>query len=337
MFGELVVAYLFLGGAGAGGCAVASVLGLLVDAEDGRALRGGALASPRGLQFRRFFASILGVSLGCLALGVLCLALDLGRFDRLALIAFASPANLLVIGTWSLVLCAALTALSIAEWLGPRLGRPGRAKSSAGLVAWRILQVATFAAAMAAAGYTGLLLASMPSVPLWHSGWLPALFVLSSLSCGIALVVLASLVLDTAPPFRRTVALLVRTDRVVLLLEIAVLGAWLASVWVGAGGSGNVADPAHGTAAAAFESVLELIEGAYAVPFWCGLVGAGLALPLAAETVWLRLSRSVRGGQGAIALSGAAIASALAVLVGGFALRAVVVGAAMAPVVGVSF
>lgn len=337
MFGELVVAYLFLGGAGAGGCAVASALGLLVDAEDGRALCGNGFFSPRGLQFRRFFASILGISAGCLVLGVLCLAMDLGRFDRLALIAFAAPANLLVIGTWSLALCAGFAVLSLVWWIGWRSGRSARAASGAGLVLWRILQLGTLAAALVAIGYTGLLLASMSAVPLWHSVWLPVLFVLSSLSCGIALVVLASLFLGTASPFKRTVVLLVRIDRVVLLLEMAALGIWLASVWMGAGGSEEAFDPEHGTAAAAFASVVELIAGGYAVPFWCGLVGAGLVLPLVAETVWLALARRPRGDQGAIALSGAASVSALSVLVGGFALRAVVVGAAMAPFVGVGF
>ena len=34
MFGELIVAYLFLGGTGAGACAVAAVLGLLADGAD---------------------------------------------------------------------------------------------------------------------------------------------------------------------------------------------------------------------------------------------------------------------------------------------------------------
>ena len=316
---------------------MASALGLLVNAEDGRALRGSGFFSLRGSRFRRFFISILGVSAGCLVLGVLCLALDLGRFDRLALIAFAPPANLLVVGTWSLTLCAVLAVLSVAWWIGWRSGRPTRTGSTASLVGWRILQVGTLAAGLVATGYTGLLLASMSAVPLWHSAWLPVLFVLSSLSCGIALVVLASLVLETASPFKRTVVLLVRIDRVVLLLEAVALGAWLTSVWVGAGGSGEVADPAHGTAAAAFASVLDLVEGAYAVPFWCGLVGAGLALPLVAETIWLRLARPLRDGRGTIALTGAAIVSALSVLVGGLSLRAVAVGAAMAPVVSMGF
>ena len=36
MFGELIVAYLFLGGTGAGACAVAAVLGLLADGADVR-------------------------------------------------------------------------------------------------------------------------------------------------------------------------------------------------------------------------------------------------------------------------------------------------------------
>ena len=335
---------------------MASVLGLLVETSDMRALGRGALVAERGAQFRRFFSAAWGASVGCLAAGVLCLALDLGRLDRLALAIFASPTNLLVVGAWALGLCALLGLLSLAWWSGlfAGLGRGGacgagragarsRLRSgdsragTASAVAARILQVVTLVAALVAAAYTGLLLAGMASVPLWCSGWLPALFVLSALSCGAAMVMLAALAAGAADPFRRTMALLVRADRVILLLESAVLVAWLASVWVGAGGAAALDQPAHGTAAAALASVTAVLEGAQAVPFWCGLVGAGLVGPLVAETVWLRGTRSTVPPRRSLGRAAATLTSSAGVLVGGFMLRTVVVGAATAPLVGVGF
>lgn len=356
MFGELVVGYLFLGGAGAGGCAVTSALGLLVGASDMRALGSGDAAGRRGAQFRRFFSAAWGASVGCLAAGMLCLALDLGRLDRLALVIFASPTNLLVVGAWALGLCALLGLLSLAWWNGLLAGlgrggacgvgraaargrlRSGAPRAGAARAAGaRALQVATLVVALVAAAYTGLLLAGMAAVSLWHSGWLPVLFLLSALSCGAAAVMLAALVAGMVDPFRRTMALLVRADRVILLLESVVLVAWLASVWAGAGGAAALDQPAHGTAAAALASVMAVLEGAQAVPFWCGLVGAGLVGPLVAETVWLRGTRSTVSPQRSLECAAAALTSSAGVLVGGFMLRAVVVGAATAPLVGVGF
>ncbi|WP_270297394.1 NrfD/PsrC family molybdoenzyme membrane anchor subunit, partial [Eggerthella sinensis] len=47
-------------------------------------------------------------------------------------------------------------------------------------------------------GYTGLLLSDMVSIDFWHTPWLIALFVVSSLSCGVAAIVTLDAAL--APP-----------------------------------------------------------------------------------------------------------------------------------------
>ena len=81
------------------------------------------------------------------------------------------------------MVCAALAVLAGLAWAG--LARRWR------FAAVRVLQAALALAALAVMLYTGLLLQSLNAVPLWATPWLPALFVLSSLSCGMALVLAA--------------------------------------------------------------------------------------------------------------------------------------------------
>lgn len=78
MFSELVVAYLFLGGTGAGALLIAAVLMLLADE---RAVSRGVVVRFRdngSAAYRRLFVPILVASLVVLVLGTLCLAADVG-------------------------------------------------------------------------------------------------------------------------------------------------------------------------------------------------------------------------------------------------------------------
>ena len=108
MFSELVVAYLFLGGTGAGALLIAAVLMLLADE---RAVSRGVVVRFRdngSAAYRRLFVPILVASLVVLVLGTLCLAADVGRLDRILLLAVSSPSNYLVVGFWALLLCGTL-------------------------------------------------------------------------------------------------------------------------------------------------------------------------------------------------------------------------------------
>lgn len=110
MFSELVVAYLFLGGTGAGALLIAAVLMLLADE---RAVSRGVVVRFRdngSAAYRRLFVPILVASLVVLVLGTLCLAADVGRLDRILLLAVSSPSNYLVVGFWALLLCGTLAA-----------------------------------------------------------------------------------------------------------------------------------------------------------------------------------------------------------------------------------
>lgn len=154
MFSELVVAYLFLGGTGAGALLIAAVLMLLADE---RAVSRGVVVRFRdngSAAYRRLFVPILVASLVVLVLGALCLAADVGRLDRILLLAVSSPSNYLVVGFWALLLCGTLAAAMLLVWLGV---------PSVSLPLFRALAVLLAAVSFVAVIYTGLLLSGMPS------------------------------------------------------------------------------------------------------------------------------------------------------------------------------
>lgn len=325
MFSELVVAYLFLGGTGAGALLIAAVLMLLADERD---VSRGVVVRFRdngSAAYRRLFVSILVASLVVLVLGVLCLAADVGRLDRILLLAVSSPSNYLVVGFWALLLCGTLAAAMLLVWLGV---------PSVSLPLFRALAVLLAAVSFVAVIYTGLLLSGMPSVPLWFGPWLPGLFAISALSCGVALVGMVAVFSGMATVFGRTMRQVVRADMVLLALEAVVVALWLGAAWLEHGGSAS--SGATPTDAAALASVASVLNGACSLPFWGGLVLVGLVAPFAIEAVLARCNASKDVAEASLA-SRALLASAGCVLVGGACLRAVVVAAGMLPVVSVPF
>ena len=119
--------------------------------------------------------------------------------------------------------------------------------------------------------YTGQYLAWMEAVPLWSNGALPALFALSSLSSGMAAVLLAA-------PFVRDWALLSgwigglhRAHLVVLGLEFLALVVFLALAAI---------NPFAGPGLA------QLVSPDGQAPwFFAGFVLGGIIVPFAAETL----------------------------------------------------
>ncbi|MEC4176556.1 NrfD/PsrC family molybdoenzyme membrane anchor subunit [Adlercreutzia sp. R7] len=324
MFSELVVAYLFLGGTGAGTCAVTAVLGLAADGEEMRRAVAVRFRDDDGRLYGEFFGTALIWAIGALVLGMICLMADVGRPDRLLLLAAAGPTSYLAVGAWALCGCLLLAGVLVLAWRG---------LVPASLLYLRALCGLLLAAAVITAAYTGLLLADMASVPLWHSPWLPPLFVVSSLSCGVALVQMSASFGRAATAFRATLRVLIRVDGLLIVAEAAVLAAWLASVWAGAG-AGLSAGALTATDQAALASAHLLLEGSCAPLFWLGLVGVGLAVPFVADVVMMR---GVAGGRsctlGALSFRSALLGSAFCVLVGGVCLRAAVVAAAVLPTV----
>lgn len=262
MFGELIAAYLFLAGTGAGGIAVASLADLLaVRAPFGEgAPPSVAEASPA----ERLAAFTLAASWGALALGTACLAADLGRIDRVLALFLAPAPTLMNLGAWAL---AALIAVGGALVLVRFLYLPQ--------VTRRVVvvgEVVAVALAAVVAVYAGLLLQMLPGVRLWASPAVPVLFVLSAASCGCAVVVGAALFVENDGEVGRLVRRVLAVDIVVIVAEMAV-AAWFL-------GAALASD--HPGVAASAES---LLHGSAALPWWIGFGLCGLLVPLAAETV----------------------------------------------------
>lgn len=140
--------------------------------------------------------------------------------------------------------------------------------------------------------YTGILLGSLGGRPLWTSAILGPLFLVSGLSTGAAFMMLYGL----RDSERRVLG---RADMGLIVVELALIGLWLTGLMTGG--------------AAAREAAGMVLGGPYTTAFWTMVVTLGLLVPLLAE--WLELRHDAVPGR----------LAAVLVLVGGFALRWVLV------------
>lgn len=234
-------------------------------------------------------------------IGVMLLLVDLGqplRFWHLFLkFDVMTPMSL---GTWILTLwsmCAvAMLTLWVAEYLKIEF-----------LIAIAPLTVPlswiAFILAILMIAYTGVLL-STTSVALWYGAavLLPILFVVSAISTGAAALILGGSMMSASSVSREVLHRLGIADIGVIVWEAVVLAVWI--LWL-----------SFGSTTAASEAVRQLLSHwTLAVPFWLGVIGLALLVPLLLENR-ATLTRST-------AL--ASIAS-VCVLVGGLVLRFVVV------------
>lgn len=267
MFTMLITCYLFLGGTGAGALVV---MGALECANARKRFGDHPDETPTANHGRRirqvftlpdeFFSRGWSFCFVTLATGLLCLLADLGRPDRIINLLLSPELSAIAIGSYALVLslaCSGAFAL-LALLETPRISPPV-------IIALAMLSILSGLATMT---YTGVLLQSMASILFWQTPLLPIIFVLSSLSCGVALVLFSTSFVEARYSFVQPIVWLCRTDSIVIVLEAAFLAAYLA--W----GFG-----AEGTLFAAEA----LIAGEYRWLFWAGLVVCGLAVPLVLE------------------------------------------------------
>ena len=295
MFDMLATGYLFLGGAGGGALVVLSAL----ECVNARRRHAGA-SVPGGTRVERafslpdeFFARGWPVCLVALAAGMLCLAVDLGRPDRVLNLLTSPTPSAIVVGSYALA--ASLACAAVFAWLelfdGPCVRRAVvGALAAVGMVSGAVTMV-----------YTGVLLQGLASVLLWRTPLLPVLLTLSAASCGIACALLGASFVETRRPFVRPLVHLARIDGVLVVLEGLCLAAYLA--WALA---------SDGTVLAAEA----LLAGDLRLPFWIGVVLCGLAVPFVLE-------RFLTHGNSRTQM----LWIAALLLAGGFALRFCIVGA----------
>jgi len=140
--------------------------------------------------------------------------------------------------------------------------------------------------------YTGVLLGTMASRPLWNSALLGPLFLVSGLSTGAAFMLLFGL----SDEERKSLS---RADMALIGIELALLALWM--MGLATGGSSS-----QGALAVIF-------GGPYTAAFWTLVVALGLLAPLVGE--WLEHKHGAVPGKG----------TAILVLLGGFALRWILV------------
>jgi formate-dependent nitrite reductase membrane component NrfD len=161
---------------------------------------------------------------------------------------------------------------------------------------WLLILAFAFGSLLACAVmlYAGLLLAGMVSIDVWHTWLVPLLFVISSLSCGLAAVLFFETIFLGVQ--KRGFELRWRLLFALGLLELAALGVFLVE-------RGLFSSTAR-------DSILMLLGGEQAIFFLGGVVAVGIVLPLMSHLVfrWVPLEALV-------------LVSAACVLAGGFFLR----------------
>lgn len=295
-WGLPVISYLFLAGAGAGAVTVsASVL-----------LRGGGFGRSR-MTVAKYGALIgplpvmLGTALIIFELGAPFRVLNLFKVINL------SPMS---IGSWFLSAFIVLCSLYAATFLLPERWGWNRALRTA--LAWACLP-----SGVGVAIYTGVLIGAMPSRPFWNSPILALMFLLSALSAGTAAIVFCMALLrrnsgdaELESDFHNSAYLLATADAVLLAGELAIIFLFIMF--------------AHLTIGSTKEAVKVILAGGeLAVLFWGLVVALGILLPFLVEIALVgpRLLR----GKPYHPFRLVDLAVPVAVLIGGFALRYVVV------------
>ncbi len=310
--------YLFLGGVVAGLMILAGVA---------------MLRTLRGDDTRRFFSvqtpllAFVLINLGMLALW-LDLAHKLYVWRVYTTFQIGSPMSW---GSWVLIVVYAVLVVSALyrlpaswPWLATRVPAIERLADAlaANATALRALAWSNIALGAVLGLYTGVLLNTMVARPLWNSGILAPLFLLSGLSAGAAVLHLATKVLPGRPapstmiggglaalwqplggepPEESSADELLRADVVFLAIELVLIGLLLVNLMT--------STPSHAAAASL------LTSGMYAPAFWGVIIVLGIVVPLAMQALALghRIAHST--------------VPALLVLIGGFTLRWVMVQA----------
>ena len=282
VFSGYIIGYLFCAGTGAGAFFVAAGTCVWDAIRQTSSTQRGVEAVQAG-----FLAAPVLMLIACALL-----LTDLGVPERAWAVVAMPFQSVMSVGAWLVGLLTLLSgAMAAALLVLPSMPRGVR---WAGCVCGLALATGVMA-------YTGLLLSDMVSVDFWHTPWLVMLFVVSSLSCGMAVDLgLRAMIISRADQVPLG---LWRLAGVLSVAEaIALVGMLVAQ---------------SGYTAVAHESCMKLLSGELAPMFWALTCGAGLAFPLAVHVAARRPRASVM------------LAASVGVLAGGVSLRYCVVAAAL--------
>lgn len=272
LYGPLVIAYLFLGGTAAGGFFAMAAWSLAARRKRVESAAGIGTAHIRlrrpstqtmrlGQAFEALQVRVYTLCLMLLALAILFLFWDLGSPERVLLILLLPNFTVLTFGAICLTIELVLGALLVLGTLFRLRPLQGRGR--------RVIEALCCIASLATVSYTGVFLVTSPGIPFWHSWALVALFVCSSLSCGLTLMLLVDW-------FMRDQTLLLRAARPLQKWHLLCLAAEAVFAALFAFSVFDNPDAAAGRAILLSPEVLP----AAAV----GVLGMGIAAPAALET-----------------------------------------------------
>lgn len=313
-WGLPVIAYLFLAGLGAGALTVSASV-LLRGGGGGfggghfTLARYGALVAP--------FPVMLGTGLLVLELG----SWQTGHWFKWLYLYSTINLSPMSIGTWLLTGFIGLSLLYAYTFWHPDSAPGDRFDGLRKALAWIGVPCG-----IAVAVYTGVLLGAMPARPLWNSPILALLFLISALSTGVAIIMLARTVLhkkrfdnDSESQYHQSGYLLTASDVMLIGFELMAIFLFLLFAHL------TVGDVKYAVSTILF-------GGSFAAMFWFWVVAIGLVAPALIELIYVlpkllyhrefKVPRAIE------------LAVPVAVLVGGFMLRYVIViaGQATGPV-----
>lgn len=294
----LVVIYLFLGGLGAGAYLTSF------------AAEKGWLGNNSAMQRMGYY--VAGPAVG---IGTFMLVFDLGQGFSKPWLMLRLVTNFSSVMTWGTIILTIFIFVGLLKGLLTFTNRP-------------VPSVLTWFGAFLAigtGGYTGFLVSVIKGIPFWNSGLIPVIFFVSALSTGLSITVLLSHVFGKEKvekgPEDLTHIVLIAAELVAVAVFMGIMAAGL---------NGSIAQ----------KSAALIVSGKYALQFWGIFVGLGLVFPLAIYTIQHFSSEEIKIED---ALAGdeieetepktkhsyLTIITDSSVLVGGFALRALIIFAAL--------
>lgn len=252
--------------------------------------------------------------------GFLFLLADLSNPDRALFVwrSFVNTGSWMTCGAWG-VLAAILVSIVSALLLTSGtsgLFSDGHGDRMVGNGFQRVLGFLGISLGLFVSAYTGMLLKSAHGIPFWDTYLLPALFIVSALGCGVALIEIISASVSRYECLTmRHAAMLGDAGLVLVVIEAAILTGYLLAMSRGEVGMGGVS-----SLMATMTSVRAIVYGRFASCFWLLVVGCGLIAPAIAGL----LALGMRGKDTTAIL----VSGAVGVLVGGCALRFIILLAA---------
>jgi formate-dependent nitrite reductase membrane component NrfD len=200
------------------------------------------------------------------------------------------------------VLYALFSMDAMASWMG-HIWKPLDDKRG---TICRILGIIGLPLSLGVAIYTGILLGSAPAIPLWNTWLLPALFTVSALDTGVAIISAYAILGEKSDGAELLRKIFEGCIVILIAVEATVLWVFLSSML-----NGSLSESL---------SAQIITSGALSLPFWVLIVGIGLCIPFIAGII--KLSGIIKREIVILPVVGV-----IAALIGGFTLRYVILAA----------